>query len=93
VLLQCSLGLGVPYLTLIVREVLPSESDDLRKSAVIGLNLGRHMLAFNKRGAEKYEGVWRSGYVVLWFFLAMSRATRSGVVARRGKEIRFGTDL
>jgi hypothetical protein len=48
VLIQGSLGLSVPYLTFIMGKVLPSETNDLRQSAVICLDLGGNVLALNE---------------------------------------------
>lgn len=93
VLLKSRFGLGVPYLTLVVGKVLPSETDDLRQSAVICLDLRRNVLAFDERGAEEYEGIRRPWYMVLGFLLTMSRTTRSGAVVGRREEVGFAGDL
>jgi hypothetical protein len=47
-LLKSRLGLSVPYLALVVRKVLPSETNDLRQSAVICLDLGGNVLALDE---------------------------------------------
>jgi hypothetical protein len=78
VLLQRSLGLGVPYLPLIFREVLPGESDDLGECRVVCFYFGRNVLALNERRAEKNECIGGTGDVVLGLLLGMRRATRCG---------------
>jgi hypothetical protein len=45
-------GFAVPELALLVRHVLPGEPDDLRKRAVVRLDLCGDMSTLNERGAE-----------------------------------------
>jgi hypothetical protein len=89
VLLESGLGLCMPNLSLLVRQVLPGEADDLGERAVVGFDLSRDMLALDERGTEEDERVGRTGDVVLWLLLAVCRATGSGTVVRRREELRL----
>ena len=57
---QRGLGLGVPDLALLVREVLPGETDDLGQGAMVGLDLGGDVLVLDEGRAEEDEGVARA---------------------------------
>lgn len=87
VLIERDLGLGVPDLALLVREVLPGESDDLRQRAVVRLDVGGDVLVFDEGGSEEDECVRRTGDVVLRLLL---RVARGGTTA--GKRIIAGRE-
>jgi hypothetical protein len=88
-LFEGSLGLCVPNLTLLVREVGPSETDDFGQSAVVGLYLGRDMLTLDERRSKEDESVRRARDVILGLLLAMRRFL-SGTIGRRGEESAVG---
>jgi hypothetical protein len=93
VLLQSSFGLGMPNLPLVVRQVLPSETDNLRQSAVIRFDLGGDVLTLNERRPEEYKGIGRTGYVVLRFLLAVCRTARYRAIIGRGEEDCFARGI
>ena len=74
-LFKSGFGFGVPDLTFVVREILPSQADYLGQGTVVCLYFGRNMLAFYEGRSEKNEGVGRTGDVILRFLLAMARTT------------------
>lgn len=72
--LERYLGLCMPDLPLLRWEVLPGEPDDFRQCAVIGLDVGGHMLVLDERGPEEDERVGRARDVVLWLLLSVTTA-------------------
>jgi len=60
-LFKSGFGFGVPDLTFVVREILPSQADYLGQGTVVCLYFGRNMLAFYEGRSEKNEGVGRTG--------------------------------
>ena len=93
VLLESGLGLGMPHLPLLVRQILPGEANDLGERAVVGLDLGRDVLALDERGAEENEGIGRTRDVVVRLLLAVARATRRGTVVGRREELGLADGL
>jgi len=78
--LERGFGFCVPDLPFLVRQVLPCEADDLGKSAMVRLDLGRDVLTLNERGAKEDESVGRTGDVVFWFLFAVGGATASWTI-------------
>ena len=58
------LGLRVPFLTLLVGELLPSHAYYLGQGAVTRLDTARDPLAPDERRTEKNECIWGTGDVV-----------------------------
>ena len=93
VLLERDLGLRVPDLALLVRKILPGETDDLGQCAVIGLDLGGDMLVLDEGGAEEDEGVRGAGNMVLGLLLRVRGAAGSSAAFARGEEKRLRVGL
>jgi hypothetical protein len=90
VLLKSLFRFLVPYLTLLIRQTLPSDADDLGQSGMIRLDLGGNVLTLDERGAEEDEGVGRARDMVLWFLSGVGLAFGSGDFLCRREEDRFG---
>ena len=73
---ESKLSLGVPNLPLVVGEVRPGDSNDLRQRTMIGLDLGGDVLVLDERRAEENERVWRTRDVILWLLPRVPSATR-----------------
>ena len=71
-LLERCLGFGMPNLTLLLGEVGPSDPYDFRQGTVIRLDLGRDMLALDKRRSKEDESVGRTGNVIIGLLLTVS---------------------
>lgn len=71
-IVQRKFSSSMPDLALFVGKVFPGKADDLGKGAVVGLDLGRDVLVFNKGRPEKNECVGRSWDVVYRFFSAVT---------------------
>jgi len=70
----------MPEKPLLVRKVLPSETDDFREGAVVGLDLSRDVLAFDEGGAEEDERIRGARNVILRLLLAVGDLARRGSV-------------
>lgn len=89
-LVESSFSFGMPDLTLLVRQILPSETDDLGESAVVGLDLGGDMLTLDERGAEEDKGVGRTRDMVFGLLFAMSGTTARGAFGGGREKNGFG---
>lgn len=87
VLLECDLSSRMPGLTLLRREVLPGESNNLRERTVVCLDVRRHVLALDEVRAEKDERIGWPRNVIFGLLLRVATAgTRWGQDVTRGRE-------
>lgn len=83
VFVERSLGFRVPKLLLAIGELLPGETNDCGERAVVGLDLGRHMVAFDERGTEQNKSVGWARNMILRLLLTVACTTRRGAVIGR----------
>jgi len=72
---QGDLSLLMPDLAFLVREVLPSDADDLGEGAVVCFNLGGNVLILDEGGTEEDEGVWGTRNMVFRLLLVVTWTT------------------
>ncbi len=82
------LGFAVPELAFLMWHVLPGESYDLRKRAVVGLDLSGDVPTLNERGAEEDKGIGGTGDVVIRLLLPVSWLFGACAVQGRWEERR-----
>ena len=82
-ILESLLRLCVPLLAFVMGHVLPRQTDNLGQRAVICFNLGRDMLALNKRRSEQDERVGWARDVVFSALFAVCRTSRGAFGAGR----------
>lgn len=88
VFVERSLGFRTPKLPLAIGKALPGETNNFGEGAVVGLNLGRNMIALDERGAKQDESIRRARNMILRLLLTMASPTRRGaIVGRREKDI------
>ena len=61
VLFDSSFRFGMPYLSLVVGEIVPGEADYLGEATVIFLDFCRNVLAFDERGTKEMNAFGRRG--------------------------------
>ena len=72
VIVERDLSSRMPNLALFVGKIFPGKANDLRESAVVGLNLRRDVLTFNEGGTKENECIGRSWYVVYGLLSAVT---------------------
>ena len=70
----------MPEKPLLIREIFPSETDDFREGAVIGLDLARDVLPFDEGGAEEDERIRGAWNMIFRLLLAVGSLARGGCV-------------
>ncbi len=83
VLVERLLRLEMPDLSLLLGHVRPRQADDLRKSRVISLDLGRNMLALDERGTKQDKSIRWPGNMVLGFLFGVRLTSRRGLSPQR----------
>jgi len=84
VLLEGGFSFRMPYLSLVMRKILPSEAYYLGEGTVIRLDLCRYVLTFDERGTKEDERIGRSWDMIFRFPLTMTCTTRSRRIWWRG---------